>query len=97
MAIPTCRWRSASGPTGGSSRRAGPGGQLELDGRRALINPGSVGQPRDGDPGSSYLLLDPETATMTWQRVAYDIPAVQAAIRAAGLPSPAGRPPGNGA
>lgn len=62
------------------------GGQLELEGQRALINPGSVGQPRDGDPDSSYLILDPEAATVTWHRVAYDIPAVQAAIRAAGLP-----------
>ena len=62
------------------------GGTIELDGQRALINPGSVGQPRDGDPDASYLILDPDTATVTWHRVAYDIPAVQAAIRAAGLP-----------
>ena len=52
----------------------------------SLVNPGSVGQPRDGDPDASYLVLDPDTATVTWHRVAYDIPAVQAAIRAAGLP-----------
>jgi predicted phosphodiesterase len=64
----------------------GSGGQLELDGQRALINPGSVGQPRDGDPDSSYLILDPDAATVTWHRVAYDIAAVQAAIRGAGLP-----------
>jgi predicted phosphodiesterase len=64
----------------------GSGGSLGLDGQRALINPGSVGQPRDGDPDASYLVLDPDTATVTWHRVAYDIPAVQAAIRAAGLP-----------
>lgn len=64
----------------------GPGGTLELEGQRALINPGSVGQPRDGDPDASYLVLDPEAATVTWHRVVYDIPAVQAAIRAAGLP-----------
>ncbi len=62
------------------------GGSLGLDGQRALINPGSVGQPRDGDPDASYLVLDPENATVTWHRVAYDVPAVQAAIRAAGLP-----------
>ena len=59
---------------------------IALDGQRALINPGSVGQPRDGDPDASYLVLDPDAATVTWHRVAYDIPAVQAAIRAAGLP-----------
>lgn len=63
-----------------------PGGTLQLDGQRALVNPGSVGQPRDGDPDASYLVLDPDAATVTWHRVAYDIPAVQAAIRAAGLP-----------
>jgi diadenosine tetraphosphatase ApaH/serine/threonine PP2A family protein phosphatase len=59
---------------------------VALDGQRALINPGSVGQPRDGDPDASYLVLDPDAATVTWHRVPYDIPAVQAAIRAAGLP-----------
>jgi predicted phosphodiesterase len=66
----------------------GPGasGPLVLEGQRALINPGSVGQPRDGDPDASYLVLDPEAASVTWHRVAYDIAAVQAAIRAAGLP-----------
>lgn len=64
----------------------GDGGTLGLDGQRALINPGSVGQPRDGDPDASYLILDPETATVTWHRVPYDVAVVQAAIRAAGLP-----------
>ena len=62
------------------------GDGIQLDGQRALINPGSVGQPRDGDPDASYLILDPDAATVTWHRVPYDIPAVQAAIRAAGLP-----------
>ena len=60
--------------------------RIDLAGQRALINPGSVGQPRDGDPDASYLILDPDTATATWHRVPYDIPAVQAAILAAGLP-----------
>jgi len=64
----------------------GDGGTIELDGQRALINPGSVGQPRDGDPDASYLVLDPDTVTVSWHRVPYDIAAVQAAIRAAGLP-----------
>jgi predicted phosphodiesterase len=63
-----------------------PGSALELGGRRALVNPGSVGQPRDGDPRASYLILDPGAGTMTWQRVDYDIEAVQRAMRAAGLP-----------
>jgi len=63
-----------------------PGDSVELDGQRALVNPGSVGQPRDGVPDASYLVLDPDSAAVTWHRVPYDIPAVQAAIRAAGLP-----------
>jgi predicted phosphodiesterase len=54
--------------------------------RRTLVNPGSVGQPRDGDPRASYLVLEPEAAIVTWHRVPYDIGTVQAAIRAVGLP-----------
>jgi diadenosine tetraphosphatase ApaH/serine/threonine PP2A family protein phosphatase len=62
------------------------GSELELRGRRALVNPGSVGQPRDGDPRSSFLVLDTNADTVHWHRVGYDIAAVQAAMRAAGLP-----------
>ncbi|MCI0583669.1 MAG: metallophosphatase family protein [Chloroflexi bacterium] len=65
----------------------GDGSILELRGRRALVNPGSVGQPRDGDPRSSYLVLDTEADTVSWHRVAYDVDAVQAAMRATGLPA----------
>lgn len=67
--------------------RGRPDGRLSLRGRRALVNPGSVGQPRDGDPDASYLLLDPDAGEVTWRRVAYDVEAVQRAIREAGLPS----------
>ena len=62
------------------------GSSFELGGRRALVNPGSVGQPRDGDPDASYLVLDPATGSITWHRAAYDVGAVQAAMRAVGLP-----------
>jgi predicted phosphodiesterase len=65
---------------------AGDGDTLAIDGRRALLNPGSVGQPRDGIPTASYAILDPDADTMTWHRVAYDVAAVQAAMRALGLP-----------
>ncbi len=58
-----------------------------FDGRRAFLNPGSVGQPRDGDPRSSYLILDPDAGVASWHRVAYDIDAVAAAMAAAGLPA----------
>jgi diadenosine tetraphosphatase ApaH/serine/threonine PP2A family protein phosphatase len=53
---------------------------------RFLVNPGSVGQPRDGDPRAGWLELDTATFEGRWHRVAYDVPAVQAAMRAVGLP-----------
>jgi diadenosine tetraphosphatase ApaH/serine/threonine PP2A family protein phosphatase len=62
------------------------GSGLELRGRRALVNPGSVGQPRDGDPRSSFLVLDTDADAVRWQRTAYDIAGVQASMRSAGLP-----------
>jgi diadenosine tetraphosphatase ApaH/serine/threonine PP2A family protein phosphatase len=65
----------------------GDGSVLELRGRRALVNPGSVGQPRDGDPRSSYLVLDTVADSVTWHRVAYDVEAVQAAMRTTQLPT----------
>jgi diadenosine tetraphosphatase ApaH/serine/threonine PP2A family protein phosphatase len=52
-----------------------------------LLNPGSVGQPRDGDPAASWLELDTEARTARWHRVPYDVASVQDAIRAAGLPN----------
>jgi predicted phosphodiesterase len=62
------------------------GGTLDFDGQRAFLNPGSVGQPRDGDPDASYLVLDMDQRRATWHRVAYDIAAVQAAMQAVRLP-----------
>jgi diadenosine tetraphosphatase ApaH/serine/threonine PP2A family protein phosphatase len=53
---------------------------------RVLLNPGSVGQPRDGDPRASYVVLDTDARTASWHRVAYDVAAVDASMRAAGLP-----------
>ncbi|HYN70552.1 MAG TPA: metallophosphoesterase family protein [Candidatus Eisenbacteria bacterium] len=64
----------------------GDGSRLELGGRRALLNPGSVGQPRDGDPRASFMILDPDAGTASWHRVEYDIAAVQSNMREAGLP-----------
>jgi predicted phosphodiesterase len=68
----------------------GPGREsaLQLRGRRALINPGSVGQPRDGNPDASFMILDPRAGTLSWHRVRYDVAAVQRAMRVAGLPAP---------
>jgi diadenosine tetraphosphatase ApaH/serine/threonine PP2A family protein phosphatase len=62
------------------------GTTLALDERTALLNPGSVGQPRDGDPRAAYLVLDTDDYAVTWHRVRYDVAPVQTAIRAAGLP-----------
>jgi predicted phosphodiesterase len=51
-----------------------------------LLNPGSVGQPRDGDPRAAWLLLDIEAGEATWHRVEYDVAGAAAAIRHARLP-----------
>ncbi len=51
-----------------------------------IINAGSVGQPRDGDPRAAYALLDTDAITWTPHRVAYDVVSVQSRMRAAGLP-----------
>jgi predicted phosphodiesterase len=61
------------------------GTEAQLDGR-VLLNPGSVGQPRDGDPRAAYLELDLHRRTATFRRVDYDIERTQAEMRAAGLP-----------
>jgi predicted phosphodiesterase len=62
------------------------GETLSFAGTRTLLNPGSVGQPRDGDPMASYLVLDPAREVATWHRVPYDIGAVQSAMHDVGLP-----------
>jgi diadenosine tetraphosphatase ApaH/serine/threonine PP2A family protein phosphatase len=68
----------------GEPRRDGD--ELDLSQGEWLINPGSVGQPRDGDPRAAWLLLDLDRRSATWRRVDYDIGRAQAAIRAARLP-----------
>jgi predicted phosphodiesterase len=51
-----------------------------------LINPGSVGQPRDGDPRAAFALYDVDAASVTFHRVPYDIERAQKKILSAGLP-----------
>jgi len=53
---------------------------------RAIVNPGSVGQPRDRDPRTAYAIFDPERNTWEYRRLFYDIAAVQARMQAVGLP-----------
>ena len=63
-----------------------PGGsRLTLDGRW-LLNPGSVGQPRDGDPRAAWLLLDLHERVAAFRRVPYSIERTQAEMREQGLP-----------
>jgi diadenosine tetraphosphatase ApaH/serine/threonine PP2A family protein phosphatase len=64
----------------------GAGSVITFDRHRALLNPGSVGQPRDGIPTAGWLLLDTAAGTGTWHRTAYDVGAVQRAMEAVGLP-----------
>jgi predicted phosphodiesterase len=61
------------------------GTELELSGRW-LLNPGSVGQPRDGDPRAAWLLLDFELMFAAFHRVAYPIEKTQSEMRERGLP-----------
>jgi diadenosine tetraphosphatase ApaH/serine/threonine PP2A family protein phosphatase len=61
------------------------GAESALHGRM-LLNPGSVGQPRDGDPRAAYLDLDLDRRLATFHRVEYDVERTQREMRAAGLP-----------
>jgi diadenosine tetraphosphatase ApaH/serine/threonine PP2A family protein phosphatase len=65
----------------------GPGSVFRLDGRPALLNPGSVGQPRDGDPTASWLEIDTDAGVATWRRISYDVEAVRSAMLDVGLPA----------
>jgi diadenosine tetraphosphatase ApaH/serine/threonine PP2A family protein phosphatase len=61
------------------------GTEMQLNGRW-LLNPGSVGQPRDGDPRAAWLLLDLERRFAAFHRVAYSIETTQTEMRERGLP-----------
>jgi diadenosine tetraphosphatase ApaH/serine/threonine PP2A family protein phosphatase len=64
-----------------------PGGiTVELDDRRFLVNPGSVGQPRDSDPHAAWLLVDTAARTAGFRRVPYPIEETQKEMRDAALP-----------
>jgi predicted phosphodiesterase len=77
-------YRGDGAPTTGTTRRDGE--EVDLSTGEWLINPGSAGQPRDGDPHAAWLALDTGKRTATWRRAAYDVAGAQAAIRAARLP-----------
>jgi len=64
------------------------GSVLELGENRMIINPGGVGQPRDGDPRAGYAIYDSEARLVSHYRVPYDIGATQAKMVDYGLPMP---------
>ena len=61
--------------------------RMEIDPACAyLVNPGSVGQPRDGDPRAAYAVYDSDAHMLTYFRAAYDVEGAQRRIREVGLP-----------
>ena len=80
--------QSENGPKGDAAME---GLHQDLSDGRWLLNPGSVGQPRDGDPRAAWLALDLEAWTADWRRVEYPVQEAADAIDAAGLPSSLGQ------
>lgn len=66
--------------------QASDGALLDLGDGQWLINPGSIGQPRDGDPRAAWLELDTDAGTARFHRVPYDVNRAAASIASAGLP-----------
>jgi len=71
---------------GGGCRRKSLPPVLKMGGGRLIVNPGGVGQPRDGDPRASYAIYDDTERVIYSYRVTYDIAAVQGKMRESGLP-----------
>ena len=73
--------------TGRPVRMFEPSDELYLaPGRRYLVNPGSVGQPRNGDPLAQYLVYHPDEGRILFRRVEYNVGKAQSRIIEAGLP-----------
>jgi predicted phosphodiesterase len=68
------------------AEHAPDGTEVDLSAGRLLLNPGSVGQPRDGDPRAAFLLLDLGEQKASFHRVEYPVEQTQAEIRELGLP-----------
>ncbi|HET9211669.1 MAG TPA: metallophosphoesterase family protein [Thermoanaerobaculia bacterium] len=84
--IPSLFW--LEGRLLGVKALRGTSGRIVLSpGGRYLINPGSIGQPRDRDPRASYMIYDSKKRVVTWYRIPYAIGEAQARIRKAGLPN----------
>ena len=76
--------RNGDAEVGGSQAPAGT--ELDVSGGKWLLNPGGLGQPRDGDSRAAWLLLDTERWIAEWRRVEYPIDEAARAIEEAGLP-----------
>jgi predicted phosphodiesterase len=76
--------RTAEGEVAGTLARHSP--EQDVTEGDWLLNPGGVGQPRDGDPRAAWLLLDTEEWKARWRRVEYPIDEAARAIEQAGLP-----------
>jgi diadenosine tetraphosphatase ApaH/serine/threonine PP2A family protein phosphatase len=63
------------------------GEKIALERQRLILNPGSVGQPRDGDPRAAYALLDTNQMLWEYRRVVYDITSTQKQMRALAMPN----------
>ena len=84
-------WPTAFFQANGSSRFCEPrppqwNRAISLNGGRWIINPGSVGQPRDGNPDAAYALLEVETGRWEYRRAAYPVQETQRRMREHGLP-----------
>ena len=66
--------------------QAAPDTAVELPGARRILNPGSVGQPRDGDPRASWLVIDTAARRALFRRTDYPIELTQAEMREQDLP-----------
>ena len=85
--VPAMASLDADAPGGCDFRRLADGQAVSLDpGTKVVINPGSVGQPRDGDSRASYAVYDSETQSVTLHRVEYDIGSTQSLMEDADLP-----------
>lgn len=82
VALSFCRNEGATAT--GEARRAGE--ELNISGGEWMLNPGSVGQPRDGDPRAAWLELDLDGWQAVYHRIEYDIDGAAQAIRDARLP-----------
>lgn len=81
--VPMCGWLDEHGCT---EPRVTQSARWSRNACAVLVNPGSVGQPRDGDPRASFAVVDVAARTVEFRRVRYDVERAVRAIREAGLP-----------